>query len=413
MGDEVKVIQDAITEGLKPIKEQIDGLKGVSDTVKSIDERVKKIEAMPISKLGFNFNTIPTEYKGYKLSNQLRSGRNDKTLAVFGNEEKANEFVKFMIDFIKASKRDGADLQARADLQEFYRKANLAEGSTGAVGGYLVPDEYLWDMVMLARSRTFALQECSVVNMNTDQMYIPAELTLSSLAWTTPETGQISAGEPTFNQVSLAVKRLDALATVTNELLMDSAIDVVGILTEQFGYGVALELDNQVLNGTGTPVSGLLTAACGYSTVFGATSTNFSAVRSDDFSNAIYQLAEGDLANARFKINRIGLHYCRVLKDTTNAPIFAPMGGVVPNTLYGIPVSVSEKITNTSAISTPMAILGDFKKFIIGRRLGAVGLDVDPYGKFDYYQTRYRVATRWAFAIGRATAFTRIMTPAA
>lgn len=401
-------ILEAVKEGINPLKEGLaKDVKAVSDAVKDIGDRVAKIEALPIGKL-FNINHIPSQYKGYKLSNQLKSFRGRKDLEVFGNDEKADEYCKWLINFIKAKK---GDMQAMADLKEFYTKANMTEG-TGANGGYLVPDEFLWDMVMLGRDQTFALKECTVLNMNTDQLYLPSELTLASVAWTTPESGTISAGEPTFAQVDLDAKRLDGLATVTNELLMDSAMDVVGILSEQFGYAVALELDNQVLSGTGTPISGLTTAACGYSVVFATTSTNFSALIADDFSTAIYKLAQGDLVNARFVINRIGLHYARTLKDSQSRPIFADLGGLVPNTLYGYPYIVSSKITNTSAVSTALAVFGNWKKMIIGRRLGGTTLDVDPYGLFTTYMTRFRIATRWALAVGRSTAFVRIMTAA-
>lgn len=409
------VIKGAISEGLTPVQKELDALKPLADGVKGIDERLKKIEASPVGKTLFNVNTSPSVYKGYRLSHMGRkmrdAGSKDPVnFEPFSSDEKADEFCKFMIDFIKATSKN-VDLQAKADLAEFYRKANMVEG-TAANGGYLVPDEYLWTMVQLARSRAFALRDCTVVPMNTDQMYLPAELTLASVAWTTPETGQMTAGEPTFSQVSLTAKRLDGIATVTNELLMDSAIDIVSLLSEQFGYAVAIELDNQVLNGTGNPVSGLLGAACGYSATMGSGSTNFSAITADLMSEAVYKLSEADLANAKFYINRIGLHYARTLKDSNNRPLFADLGGPVPGTLYGFPYMMSEKITNTSAVSTAMALFGDMKKFIIGRRLGATSLDVDPYGKFDYFQTRYRIVSRWALAAGRSTAFCRIITAA-
>lgn len=413
---DIQVIKGAVSESLAPIAKDVKDMGTKIITIetdnKDLKSRLEKIERSPMVRNSINVNTISEKFLGYKVSKQLSSirdmaAKDAKNFEVLGNEEKANEYAKFMIAFIKARVHDNAE--AKAWLADFYQKANLSEAATGQ---YLVPDEYIWEMCQLARNATFGLRECTVLPMSVDQMYVPAELTLASVAWTTPETGQISAGEPTFSQVSLAVKRLDGLATITNELLNDTAVDISGILSEQFGYAVAYELDNQILSGTGSPVSGLTTAACGYSVVLGSTSTNFSAMTADNFSDAIYTLTSGDTLNARFIINRIGLNYIRKLKNTYGEYIFAEPGAGVPGTIWEYPYFMSEKITNTSAVSTAFAVFGNFKKYYIGRRIAAGALDVDPYGKFDYYQTRFRIISRWALAVGRSTAFVRVITAA-
>lgn len=120
------------------------------------------------------------------------------------------------------------------------------------------------------------MQKCTVLNMSSKQLVLPAESSIVTTSWT-DEAGTISASNPTFGQVTLTAKKLAGLTEgVSNELLMDSAIDIVGMLTEQFMYAIGQELDNQVLNGTGNPCSGVLTAASGFSVVMGAGSTNFS-----------------------------------------------------------------------------------------------------------------------------------------
>lgn len=415
---DIQVIKGAVSDAMAPVAKEVKEVSAklavAEKDAAELKSRLEKIERTPIIERAFNINTKTTEkFMGYKVSKQFAKFRDqtikDASFESLKSEEKIDEFSKFMIATIKAAK--DKDQEAKQYLHDFYAKTSLY-GASGT-GAYLVPDEYLWDMCMLARNATFALRECSVIPMSSDQMYLPSELTLASVAWTTKDTGQMSAGEPTFSQVSLAATRLDGIATLSNELLNDSAMDVVSMLSEQFGYAVAYELDNQVLSGTGSPVSGLVTAAAGYSVVFGTTSTNFSAVLATDFSTAIYKLEQGDTQNARFIINKIGLHYVRTLKDSNGQFIFAHPGAGVPGTIWEYPYFTSEKITNTSAISTALAVFGNFKKYYIGRRLSAGSLDVDPYGKFDYYQTRFRIVSRWALACGRSTAFVRIMTAAA
>lgn len=414
--DVIEAIKGAVSEGVTPVAEQIKGLDGkvveIQASHKALAERIEKIERLPLDQRRAPAINRSEKFMGYKISKQFARFRDqamkDNNFEALKDEESIDEFSKFMIALIKASKNH--DQEAKQYLADYYAKTSLYGGS--GTGAYLVPDEFLWDMCMLARPATFALRECSVIPMNSDQMYVPAELTLASVAWTTKDTGQLSAGEPTFAQVSLSATRLDGIATLSNELLNDSGIDVVSVLSEQFGFAVAYELDNQVLSGTGTPVSGLTTSACGLSVVFASTSTNFSAVTADHFSEAIYKLSAGDTINARYIINKIGLHYARTLKDSNGQYIFANPGAGVPGTIWEYPYFMSDKITSTSAVSTALAVFGNFKKYYIGRRLSAGSLDVDPYGKFDYYQTRFRIVSRWALAPGRAGAFVRIMTSA-
>lgn len=427
--DPIEAIKGAISEGVKPLEDSIKSLEtkiGETDTsAKAIDARLKKIEALPaLTKRETAAMGSSDRYKGYRIDNQMReirhfASKNPDKFQVFSEPEKADEYVKFMIDLSRAltskNPADHADYHKR--LAEYVEKsgdpivkAAYAEGA-GSTGGYLVPTEYLWDMIQLARSRTFALDYCRIVPMGTNVLVLPSEASLPTVAWTA-EAVAATESEGTFGQITLTAKRLDAFSVVSNEQLADSAMDLVGILTEQFGYAQALELDNQVLNGTGAPFSGVLGAACGNSVVLAATSTNFSAQIADNYANAIFQLNEADAANAKWIINRISKFYLRTLKDTQGRPIFAPPGSATPGTIYEIPYVVSEKMTNTSAVSTGFAVLGDWKKMLIGRRLGFGSLDVDPYGLFTASQTRFRLASRWAFSFGRASAFCRIITAA-
>jgi HK97 family phage major capsid protein len=242
--------------------------------------------------------------------------------------------------------------------------------------------------------------------MSSDQLYVPAELTLPAVAWK-GESVQLAQSDPTYAQVSLAAKKLTAYSAATNELLSDSAMDVVGMLTRQFVYGIGMELDNQMLNGTGDPVSGVLTAKAGYSV--SSTGTSFSNVTGTDISLMVSKIEEGWARDARFIFGRLGMHYIRTLKDSQNNFIFSQIGGGQQKSIWDYPANMSEKITNTDADATAYGVFGNFKYFYIGRRQGAMAIEVDPYTRFDYAETRFRMVTRWAMAVAQANAFCRLL----
>ena len=413
-------IKGAIKEEVSPVAADLktvkDGVEKVNEKAATLEKRVEAIEKSPV----INNTTaakIAQKHRGFVISKQLAKGRNlaAKNPGMFegmGDEEQTDEFVKGMLDYFASLRKDPSAMNAvfERNQKAIEQKTAYAEGAN-ANGGYLVAPEYIWDMVMLAKSRTFMLDLCTVVPMASNQAYFPSELTRPSVTWDAEAT--VTQSEGTLAQVSMTAKRLSAYSVASNELLADGSLDIVSILAEQFGYAIAYELDNQVLNGTGDPVSGVLTAAAGNSVVLGTGSTNFSAQVAGNYSDAIYQLNEADAAGAVVVLNRISKHYLRNLRDANGQHIYAQPGGNVPGTMFEIPVRVSETITNTSAVSRAFGVVGDFKKFYIGRRLSFGSIEVDPYGGFTSYQTRFRVASRWALKIARASAFTRLVTAAA
>jgi HK97 family phage major capsid protein len=200
--------------------------------------------------------------------------------------------------------------------------------------------------------------------------------------------------------------------SISNELLQDSAYDIVGDITEQFAYAMAQEVDNQVLNGTGSPCSGVLTAAAGYSVVLATGNTNFSSVTAADYSLMLQKLSTIDASNSTYVLGKLAAHYVRTLKDSQNMPIFQAIAGPNLDTLYGQPFTVANKITDTTGVSTAFAVLGDFKQFYMINRLGNLELLVDPYGDATSYNTRFIWATRKGLGIRRSSAFVRILTAA-
>jgi HK97 family phage major capsid protein len=399
-------MEDILKEVKGAIQPAIDKIADVEKSVKELGEKVKKIEDLPAMQAPA-IKTRSQIYKGYNLDYQLSNIRNNakalglKTLA---DDEKADDFSKFVIDFLKVKR---GDMSAQEGLKQFYAKAQM-QNNTDSEGGYLVPQEYATDIIQLARNRSFALNECSVIPMSRDTLKIPKELTLVSVEWDVEE-GAIGESEPTFAEIDLTNRRLNAYAKVTNELLQDSAIDIVGMLTEQFAYATGLELDNQVLNGTGAPCSGLLTANAGYSVIC-ASGASMSTVTAGKFSEMISKIEEGYLQGSKFVINRLGLHYLRSLADSTGQPIFAMPQGSVAGTIFQYPYIMSEKIANTDGASKAFVVFGNLKKFLIGQRLGTMSLDVDPYTLFLSYATQFRIVTRWALANGNTSAFVRLLT---
>jgi HK97 family phage major capsid protein len=403
-------VVEAVKAAVKPMQE------GIEKSVSEIDARLKAIESTPAHKM-FSVHTGVTAevYRGYKLADQGEALRekfaaNPNRFKSLSKGDKFTEYARFMLD-VKAALC--GDIQATMKLQAAAQayKSDNAEG-TDNLGGYTVPVEYQMDLVKLVRENSFALQKCTVINMSSNSLKMPTEASMVTVAWA-DEAGTISASNPTFGQVNLVAKKLTGLtAGISNELLMDAGFDIVGFLTDQFMYAQGQELDNQVLNGTGNPCSGVLSAAAGYSVVMGAGSTNFSSMTADNVRSMIRKLSSVDSAVAEFIYGKDVQYYLDVIKDTTGRYIYREPSGDRPAALWNRGVVESAKAPGESDSGTGKGFitLGNWKQFYIGQRMGSMAFAADPYTNFAKDQVRFRVISRHALAMARASAFCRLVT---
>jgi HK97 family phage major capsid protein len=340
----------------------------------------------------------PQFYKGYKLSSQLEEMREK-----FSNPDMADGFAKAFIDLAEGAK-DGRKVS-------FAKAAAAHNEGSDAVGGALVIEEFDRILVKMARENSVMMPLIRNVSVaSTDTLKFASTTKEVGLTWDNIGTRTIQSS--TFSQTSIAVKDLSGYVAIENNLLNDNAYDLSGEIAEQFAYAMAQEIDNQVLNGTGTPCSGVLTAAAGYSVTFGtAGSTNWSSVTGDTFSLAIAALASGDASKGTFVIGKKGAHYVRTLKDDNGNPIYQALSAPDLNKLFGYNVVTANKINDaTGGTGGFYGVFGDFSQFYLVNRVSGLELLVDPYSDSISGNTRFVFSTRKGLGLRRASAFCRIGT---
>jgi HK97 family phage major capsid protein len=199
---------------------------------------------------------------------------------------------------------------------------------------------------------------------------------------------------------------------MTRDLLSDSYQDIMSIILDQISYGMAVELDNQLLNGTGSPCSGVLTAKAGFSVVMATGLSNFSSISADNLRNMIRKLPKQYRDNGKFVYHGDIQYYIDGLKDTTNRYIYREPAGVRPAAVWNRPIIEASNAPDEgdTAQSKAFAVFGDLKQFFIGRRLGAMAIDIDPYTKFAEDMIRLRGIQRWGLNCAVPNAFCRLVT---
>jgi HK97 family phage major capsid protein len=286
----------------------------------------------------------------------------------------------------------------------------LNEG-TNSDGGFTVPEEFSTRFLELVTAQTVAVPDMDQVSMATDTMYIPKSTT-GTTAYIVSELGTITASSQGFGRTTLTPIKFAALVEASTELLEDNNVGVAEKIVSDMARDVALKIDSEILNGTGTGFWGLRStgsftnSVSADGTIDGTAGANISLT---PISKAVDEVLKDNHESPNvsyFHARTIGA--LRLLTDSTARPMFnAETWGSpllrekVIGTVYGmsvkpanqLPVNVSYGVS-TDATCTD-AIVGVSKQF------GYYGMRRNPVFKSDYTiasdRNVYQVTVRSAF----------------
>jgi len=382
LAKDIMDVIEAQKEEIALLKESGVDQKGQIEALQK--DAMKKIN-LPVP--GTNITT-PAMYKGRRI---------DGMGASIGVAPEYKEAIaKMYVDlFEKRFQHGRAAIEVAAD----YMTKDLSEGTADAVG-YLVFPEYVNQILAFARLKSLALQDCRIMNVGTDTIYIPTEVTSVSAYWVNEAT-TLTQSEPTVGQLTLTPKKLAAFSVMSNELLADSAFDLVSWLTELFAEAISTELDNQIFNGTA--FTGLISNIT--STVNAAGTVSIA-----NLSDLIDSIPSNKTMDAKLYMHRNGFKLIRTLQDGASQAIYTPATGEKPMKVWEVPVSLNEMFpSDTTTGVSPIMVYGSLKNYIIAARKTGVTLEADPYGLFTKDQTRFRVVTRYHGAPWNVSGFAKMI----
>lgn len=246
---------------------------------------------------------------------------------------------------------------------------------TGSTTGAPVPTSFYNEIVKVARLVNPLLDYATVINTASgENLQIPSQSGFST-ATIVGQGVSIGTSEPTFNAfTTLGAFKFSSLAQLSKELVLDSGVDIVGFLAEQFGNAFGYAIGDKILNGTGTvePTGLLGVAGTG---VTGSTGV-VGAFTADNVIDLIYSL-DGALRNKptfAMLANSTSIAALRKLKDSYGQYLFnIGLGSDARDLVLGVPVIETPAMPSPGTAKTPLAV-GDLKSLYI-RNAG--GLQVD------------------------------------
>lgn len=270
-----------------------------------------------------------------------------------------------------------------SDLGPQDRKT-LVEG-TDSAGGFLVPDDYQTELIrkvatqatIRARARVGTtsrdIAKWPKLKYSTDDKYTSGV----RMTWTgeVPSSSSVHrVSNPEFGLYSIPVHTAMASLPLSNDLIEDSAFDILGVSSDLMSEAFTLGENDAFLNGSGIgrPM-GILSQVDGDGPA-SVNSGTAATLLADGIIDLAYSLPAQYEPNAVWVMAKGTEKVVRKLKDTANNylwPVIASVGnfGVAPRELLGFPTFRDEFMPAVAAGAFPV-IFGDLRGYLVLDRVG-------------------------------------------
>lgn len=216
-----------------------------------------------------------------------------------------------------------------------------------------------------------------------DVLKIPNQISHVKTNWVS-ETETKSSTSMHFGETSISINTLAGLLYVSEELMADSAVNLMQLIVEDFANAIGAEEDRVIVIGSGTgQPTGI--ASC---TIGSRTCSN--PLTADDIINTYYDLPAQYSNRATWVMNTRTLRAIMTLKDTTNR--YLVNDGIMGQNraqIYGRPVVENNNLPSTSLY------FGDWSYYILAdRQQIAVKTTTEGAGTFEKDEIAIRVTER-------------------
>lgn len=238
------------------------------------------------------------------------------------------------------------------------------DSTTGATGGYLVPEEFE-TTVREKKKEAFVMRQLADVITSSHDRNIPLEADNGQSTWI-DENGQFQESDITFGQGVLEAWKVGRIIKVSEEVLVDSAINLIAYIAIRFARTNGEAEEAAFINGDGNKKpTGFISAAD-----VGHVAASASAFTADELIDLYFSLKDGYRLKASWLMEGQTLKAIRKLKDGNGNYIFSPgLKAGEPDVIEKRPVRTISYMPSIAASAKPIAF-GDFSYYQIVDREG-------------------------------------------
>jgi HK97 family phage major capsid protein len=205
-----------------------------------------------------------------------------------------------------------------------------------------------------------------------DNVTIPRQSAAATAEWLTSETDTIGETQQTFVQLAMTPKTVGAYTELSRKLLLQSSIDVEGLVNADLAAVVALAVDVAVIRGSGGSGQPMgIDNVTGVGTVSGSSLgiAGLLETQTDLAAANVLPLRGGYVTTPAVA----ALMIAEVLYANTASPAW--VGNVWNGTMMGFPAM------STNQVAAATMYFGDWSKCVIGE-WGVLEIDTNPHANF-------------------------------
>lgn len=258
-------------------------------------------------------------------------------------------------------------IRKKGDMSSFTKEERAAmQVNTDTEGGFTVPKAFANQLLESMREwGVISDLATHITTAESGTLTLPKVNANSTAAWLDEEAG-FTESEPTVAAVTLGAFKAGNYAKISDELLHDSAFDILGFLAKNLGEGIGQLTGAAYATGasgsTTTPEGLLIKASVGRST---AANTGFTA---GDLFSLYHSVIEPYRSSAVWLFNDSSVALIRAFTEAVNGQYLWQPGlqAGTPDLLLGKPV-YTDKNVSANAANTVVGGFGDVKKAYIIR----------------------------------------------
>lgn len=261
---------------------------------------------------------------------------------------------------VRMSMCGGMDYKQRKNDADIVQKAQVEFSNT--LGGYLVPTEFVSNLIYLTEPYGVARRIANVVRMTREIQGHPRKTSIPTMTWAgEAQTGSVVNNS--YDLVELGAKKLQLIMQASSELLEDAAINVADDIATSVREAYDKAIDSAYLLGDGTSTYGGfmgLANALPSGAYFNASGA-WSAFTTGDFNLALGRLENVDMNRVGILCSRQFYHQvCMRLEKATSQFKTLVEGPKADGSFLGFPVYFSQTLPTTSGSGTKSVYVGDF-----------------------------------------------------
>jgi HK97 family phage major capsid protein len=299
--------------------------------------------------------------KRNELSEQLNEINNQL------NEEKE---VRNMIEVLNPNENNTV-VEKRgfeALIKGHYNTEEYRAISTSAAPGQLIVPTTISDMIVQKVQEEAPLFAMTNVIQTTGNIEILRETALGDAYWTA-EMEVLTPSDFAMDKIQLQQKRLASGIQFSQQLVNDSAFDVVSYAVSLLGRRLGLALEKAILVGSGTTqMKGILNETLPATSVVSTSAVG--VIGTDDILEAYTSMKAVFVKGSVFVMNRKTFAQISKLKNANNDYYLVDFKDGVGYTMLGLPILISDSMPDVAAGAKPIVLMNPKLAYTVAIKKG-------------------------------------------